>query len=94
MSSPLQHGKGDVKMKYLPVRCKDHGWVLLDAESFREGDHVIDCEGHFFAKNTRGMTFFLETAEHLPKTRGLSDNEFAALKRKIEAEQRNKKDCA
>jgi hypothetical protein len=56
-------------MKYLPVRCKGHGWLLLDAESVREGDHVIECVDHFFAKNTRGMTFFLETTtECLPVT--------------------------
>ena len=66
-------------MKYLPVRCDLHGWLLLDTETvaMREG-HIIECEGHLFTKDTRSIHLF-ETSEYVPKTRGLSDAEFGEL---------------
>jgi hypothetical protein len=67
-------------MKYLPVLCDLHGWLLLDAEIVkrREG-HVIECEGHFIVKDTRNTELF-ETSEYIPNTRGLTNEEFQKLK--------------
>jgi hypothetical protein len=71
-------------MKYLPVRCGDHGWLLLDAEVVQQReDHFIACEGHVLKRDTRGIAL-IETREYLPRTRGLTDAEFEALKWKSE----------
>ena len=65
-------------MKYIPVRCELHGWLLLDAESVESREnHLIECEGHMITRDTRGMAL-VETTECLPKTRGLTDAEFEA----------------
>ena len=66
-------------MKYIPVRCELHGWLLLDAESVEPREnHVIECEGHMITKDTRGVAL-VETTAYPPKTRGLTDAEFEAL---------------
>jgi hypothetical protein len=65
-------------MKYIPVRCELHGWLLLDAESVESRENLlIECEGHMITRDTRGMAL-IETTERLPKTRGLTDAEFKA----------------
>jgi hypothetical protein len=66
-------------MKFLPVRCELHGWLLLDGESVRPREnHVIKCEGHKITRDTRDVAL-VETTEYPPKTRGLTDDEFKAL---------------
>jgi hypothetical protein len=68
-------------MKYLPIRCELHGWLLIDAEAVSGGDPVIECEGHMISKNVRGI-MPIDARDYVPKTRGLSDKEFAALREK------------
>ena len=66
-------------MQYLPVRCDDHGWLLLDAESVPPREkHIIECEGHMITRDTHDVAL-VETTEYLQKTRGLADDEFKAL---------------
>jgi hypothetical protein len=69
-------------MKYLPVRCDLHGWLLLDGKTAtRRENHVIECVGHRLERDTRDFGFF-EASEHVSKTRGLTDEEFEKLTRK------------
>jgi hypothetical protein len=74
-----EHGCQHPSRQYLPVRCELHGWLLLDPESVSSDDPVIECEGHMIGKNVRGIAL-IGTSEYLPKTRGLTDAEFEALK--------------
>jgi hypothetical protein len=75
--------KGEWKrMKYLPVRCELHGWLLLDPEYVSGDDPVIECEGHMIGKNVRGIAL-IETTEYLPKTRGLTDAELGAITARV-----------
>lgn len=62
-------------MKFIPVRCELHGWLLLNREFVQPREnHVIKCEGHMITRNTRGV-LLIETTEQPPKTRGLTDND-------------------
>ena len=66
-------------MKFLPVRCENHGWVLLLGEAVEPREnHVIECEGHMITMDTRDVAL-VEITEHLSKTRGLTDAEFNTL---------------
>jgi hypothetical protein len=50
-------------MKFIPIRCDSHGWLLLDREFVEPRENqVIECEGHMITLDTRNVPL-LETAE-------------------------------
>jgi hypothetical protein len=83
-ASPKQEA---IILKYLPIHCELHGWLLLDADVVRPREnHVIECEGHCITRDTRA-TALLAITDYLPKMRGLVDAEFAALRAKTGSSQ-------
>ena len=71
--------EGGPAMKYLPLLCELHGWVLVNGEVVSDDQpQMIECEGHVISKDVRGIVP-LEITEPVSKTRSLSDKELDAL---------------
>ena len=64
--------------RYFPVKCLTHGWLLSENPT---GGEVFECFGHVVFKDvSNGVP--IATDEPLSKTKGLTDEELEAIRRR------------